>query len=146
LYIDDCSYTGNQLSIDILNKFFNQNNTIKKANNRILVAYISDQAKNTIEIFLKNKINFEILGYNIIYPLSNYLDVKQQKDFNDKYILYYVKSNDDVKYCDKYPIYFDHKIADFLSTFPEIYQGVVPNNRNKKYLNISIKQLMKMKN
>ena len=34
----------------------------------------------------------------------------------------------------KYAIYFDHKLADTLSTFPMFYSGLVPNRHNNKIL------------
>jgi len=43
-----------------------------------------------------------------------------------------------ISFLNKYLIYFDHKLADSLSTIPYFYLGIVPSNKNleliKKYL------------
>jgi hypoxanthine phosphoribosyltransferase len=124
LFIDDCLYTGLQFShiLETYNMF------TKKAKKIILVPYISDQAYEKLKQF-KNCI---ILKYVKILPLSHYLNDNQKKEFDEKYNMYYARFYGQP--CHKYPIYFDHKIADYVSTFPEIYQGLVPNNNNKEIL------------
>jgi hypothetical protein len=108
LIIDDCAYSGSQLS-DILSKKFNFPN--KKFRIYLIITFISEAAiklitksihKNTL-ILSKNKI--------IIYPISHYLTPKDYKFYPTKYL-----------------IYFDHKLADEVSIITSIYNGIVIDN------------------
>jgi hypothetical protein len=43
---------------------------------------------------------------------------------------YYITSTRAAEEIQKYPIYFDHKLADHVSSFPYLYNGNVPSERN----------------
>jgi hypothetical protein len=112
LILDDCSYTGSQISSEI--NYSLSSLQLQKFNIYVLIAFISknamDYIKNCITskkiIFSKNNI--------IINPISHYLSKDQIKKYNKIY-----------KLDSHYPIYFDHKLADTLSTFTDLYSGVV---------------------
>jgi hypothetical protein len=57
-----------------------------------------------------------------IKPLSTYMSVDE---FDT--IWKYYGITDVAEEMKRYPIYFDHKVADRFSSFPIIYGGVVPN-------------------
>jgi hypothetical protein len=117
LILDDCSYTGIQLSNHINYIFFN----IKtKLNIYILIPFISENSMNRIKkISFIHKIIFS--KYNVIIrPLKYYLNENEEK------ILLKYKEDLNIDINNNYPIYFDHKLADFASTITMLYIGYVP--------------------
>ena len=129
LLIDDCIYSGEQMSSTI-EKITDYYKKIKKVKLILFVPYISKKGirwikdsytKNT---FLK-ECKFIISDNEIIEPLTYYLS----RDDISKLFKYY----DDINIY-RYAIYFDHKLADSVSTFPIIYNGIVPNEKNLNLL------------
>jgi hypothetical protein len=114
---DDCAYTGFQLSNEI-NASFNSSR-FKNFNIYVIIPFISEIAINRIKqssgtkkiIFSKKNI--------IIKPLSNYLNQTQIDKFDIMAGTTITKN---------YPIYFDHKLADIVSTFTDIYSGYIDDN------------------
>lgn len=130
LLIDDCIFSGEQISSTIV-KITDYYNKIKKVKLILFVPYISKRGIRWIkDSYIKNKFLkeciFIISNHEIIEPLTYYLN----RDDLVKLFKYY----DDEFHYDKYAIYFDHKLADNVSTFPQIYNGIVPNEKNLKLL------------
>jgi hypothetical protein len=132
LIIDDCAYTGAQIADTIEN----MNNKFKlKLNFYILVPFISKFAYNNILFLTKLSIEdfdkyFKIFfNKNIIYPLSceDILTIEEINKINNYYpkLTYFYGTS---------LIYFDHKLADYISTITLFYNGVVPNKKNKRIL------------
>jgi hypothetical protein len=151
LILDDCSYSGSQLS-----SFFT--NSIKKLNKinnvkfYILVSFISNKAINAIKHSfndIKKSKNMLLFTKNnvIIKPLSELMP-KKYTDLLDKYYYNFFETyfhdfyvgvyEKEIEFIDKYPIYFDHKLADIISTYTDIYIGFnvfnIDADRNADFL------------
>lgn len=135
IFPDDCIYSGLQMSSNI-NKFIK----LKKKNLiYILTPYISSFGINNIKntIGKKNKLKickhvnidkyliYKYLKINEIAKIEGFYSNLEKKLLNDKYIS---------KFRNVYLLYFNHKLADFISTITLFYMGVVPNNYNKRAL------------
>ena len=146
LVIDDASYSGIQLTEYLLE--YLRTVKSKQLTFYVLVSYISLQAKDRIinEVFrtyyFKSKNHKYVISDNmqIMNPLSDYLtDIQIYNIFRhnmsalvsyDKKLFTY--TDKDVKYIadfykNSYPIYFDHKLGDSYSSFPELYGGIIPS-------------------
>jgi len=121
--MDDCAYSGDTLSKIIMH--FN------KINNRplkcyIIVAFISENAMKVIE---ENRGNFTIImskKHELIYPMAHYLTDKEIKFYDS---IVDVKEEDVYKIHDKYPVYFDHKLADHMVTYTQLYNGYISQKK-----------------
>ena len=113
LILDDCAYSGSQLSSLLRTKF---DNKFKSFHIYLIIAFISEIAIDSIKASASN--NKLILSKNniIIRPISSYLDYMEKLLFKN--------------YMDTYSIYFDHKLADEVSTITSIYSGIVIKNVN----------------
>ena len=96
----------------------------------LLCSYITDIGLNYVKYnFNKNKTLFQkcrlIINEKVIKPplINNILTLKEIDVLNS---FKYPK-----EYNDKYLIYFDHKLADKVSTITDIYSGYVLNNEIK---------------
>jgi hypothetical protein len=123
-----CIFSGEQMSSTI-EKIYVKN--IKKVKLILFVPYISKRGIRWIqrsynENTLLKECIFIISDHEIIEPLTYYLS----PDDLVKLFKYY----DSITSMYKYAIYFDHKLADSTSTFPIIYNGIVPNENNLKLL------------
>jgi len=131
IILDDCCYTGGQIidTIEILNNKYNLNLTFY-----ILVPYISFFA------YFNMNLRFEQLNYNFIIN-DNLIDIPTCEDFltTDEINLISKYYSNFVLFYGTYLIYFDHKLADDISTITLFYLGVIPNDNNKKILD-KIKQ------
>ena len=113
LILDDCSYTGTQLGYIIYDL-----NKQKNFNIYIIIAFITKEANDKLLNSIKyNNNNTIILSKNnvIINNMFSYLTPDEKKILEKLNI------------ADKYPIYFDHKLADSLSTYTSIYLGKIIN-------------------
>ena len=121
LVLDDCAYTGQQLSYELQNCI----NDIKdrKLNLYILITFISEQAIKRIKDDIRTHNVIFSKNINIIYPMSKYL-TKDELKIITKYKI--GPKFDGIDVYTNYPIYFDHKLADSLSTFTSIYSGFIP--------------------
>lgn len=152
LVIDDASYSGIQLTEYLLEYLRTIKN--KQLTFYVLVSYISLQAKNRIinEVFktyyFKNHKYVISDNMQIMNPLSDYLtDIQIYNIFRhniSSLVLYdkklFTYTDKDVKYIadfykNSYPIYFDHKLADSYSSFPELYGGIIPSIVNVSLYN-----------
>jgi hypothetical protein len=141
LFVDDCIYSGSQMSTTITEvmdalQIDETNNTKKKINSLLVVPYISDTGESRILRVVnsyhskKEYFNFEIIYLKKILPADNYLNSEEYKSIFE----YYPNANSAKVEFKNYLIYFDHKVADGVSSFPYIFNGIVPNNRNKPIL------------
>ncbi len=141
--IDDCIYTGSQMSEDV---FYINNINNLKLNFFILCSYISKKGQNLItNTFKENKtlkrckliFNKTIINFPTMFSCITYSECVLLY----KYIKYYMPDGNFENYedgekeryiTDKYLIYFDHKLADVVSTLTPVYSGYVLNKRNLK--------------
>ncbi len=151
LLVDDCSYSGDQMFNRVITLastefLYNDNkgyivksetrNTIyepaqeKLINIHLIIPYLSKTAYNKIsEIELLT--GFKIIRYNsyIINPYKEILDPEIIRKANELYKPYYKWSD----IGSLIPIFFEHKIADSLSTIDLILiKGQVLDNPKKK--------------
>jgi hypothetical protein len=138
LFIDDCIYSGEQMSITI-NKALKklETNKIKDQIKFIVFTpYMSEKGwKRILNTFKTNLIkitNIIKINYIEILPLSTYLTMEDAI----KILKYYkIIGNSVNKELEKYLIYFDHKLADETSILPYIFNGSVPNQQNLDIIN-----------
>jgi len=134
LILDDCIYSGQQIGGEVIYK-----NMLKNTKNNLQICvfapFMSNEGMKTIDYYykrneqLRNKnCKIHIFAQVIIKPIKELLDVNEFK----KIFKYY--NQQDIGQEEKYAIYFDHKLADYKSTFPYIYSGVVPNQYNMQLL------------
>jgi hypothetical protein len=110
LILDDCSYTGDQIKMLLLKSFKILH---KKFNVYILIAFITNEAIARITMNIPKNINVILSKNNIIiYDFFHYLTPKERMKIN---------------FENKFPIYFDHKLADIFSTYTDIYLGKIIN-------------------
>jgi hypothetical protein len=128
LILDDCAYSGGQISTILAELDTND----KQLHIIIFVPFISDAAIELIRDIathnsdvVKCKISFLKNAYKI-KPLRDYMNVSEFYTI----LKYYITSTRAAEEIQKYPIYFDHKLADHVSSFPYLYNGNVPSERN----------------
>lgn len=133
--IDDCIYSGQQMgstvgAINIYNK--------KVYKFYLLVPYISNKGLSRIKSNFRNNISLKsstLIAPKIQFKLTSTTSILSPEEI-DKIKNYYRYWG--VSFSNKYLIYFDHKLADSLSTIPHFYLGIVPSNKNleliKKYV------------
>jgi len=131
VFVDDCIYTGNQLAYELSEI---TNKKLVQLNYYILSPYISKNGKSNIEERMDrnkefNKSNSELIfsTYSNDIPLID--DYLSDSDFTILYkYLEYFMMEESIE--GKYLIYFDHKLADNISTITPIYSGYVMNKHN----------------
>lgn len=134
--IDDVSYSGGQLFNDYV-CYFDMN----IARVLVICPYISDYANRLRTHINKEYYDAECHASNVFYNvildnIYNYgkitidneqYDLKDENDYTDFLILfnfYFPNARDNIVYSVKNVFcYFDHKIADYNSSFPTIYQS-----------------------
>ena len=133
LFLDDCIYTGTQMSnsITINSMILTENKLL--FNICVLVPFITNIGLNIINKSIiynttLDKCNFNIFYYKLIDNNTN--DILTSIEINTIDNFYFNFE----KFTDKYLIYFDHKLADSVSTIPLFYSGLVPNIYNKNIL------------
>jgi hypothetical protein len=124
VFIDDCIYSGEQMGTTI-SKCINSNNL--KLNFYILVPFISSFGKQTIISSLKED-NITIIFPTQKFKIKSIIDVLSDAEFI-KFQNYYQTSRRFVS-KNHYLIYFDHKLADNMSTITPFYLGVIPNKNS----------------
>ena len=147
LLIDDCIYSGNQMSDTIAAMANTQKKSVQ------IVLFVSFMSNDGLKLIIETKnTNRKIQNcaftlpkhQYIIQPLSLYMTVDELVKVMKYYLVHYFKLGH-VEQLDavtsaskhelvKFPIYFDHKLADYLSSFPLIYSGLVPNKHNADIL------------
>jgi hypothetical protein len=132
IFIDDCVYSGDQMSQTIINM---KNNKKLKLNFYILVPFISTTGKANIIYSFNSKSNLK--NYcKLIFPNFIFKPVMLKQVLNENEFLILKKYyNDDKDFTNKLClIYFDHKLADTISTLTLFYLGIVPNQKNLSIL------------
>lgn len=131
VFVDDCIYSGNQLASELSEI---KNKHLLQLNYYILAPYISENGRSNIEERMDrnkdfNKSNSELIfsAYSNDIPLID--DYLTDSDFTILYkYLEYFMMEESIE--GKYLIYFDHKLADNISTITPIYSGYVMNKHN----------------
>mgnify|MGYP003327761952 CR=1 FL=1 len=140
LLIDDCIYSGTQMSNSITfnSMVFTENKL--KLNICVLVPFITEMGKLTIERGMRlnttlDECSFKIFHNKLIKETTNSIlttdEIIQMDNFYNKY----------ETFNNRYLIYFDHKLADIVSTITAFYSGIVPNAKNRYYLKKENKKL-----
>lgn len=158
VFIDDCSFSGNQIYDKIkhlyecVNYYDIQLN--KQSNFIILIPYISKIAINLFTKYLNNlDINdWTILSHIIINKNTDDILSSYDKEILHRYdslISNNYQKKIYINYNNKILLYFDHKLPDILSTISALfYYGIVFNQLNlkrKKY-NLKLEQYPLIKN
>jgi len=143
---DDCVYSGEQLSVNIQYEYA-KTNPLKSF---VIVPYVSENGYTKIKLkFLKLGIPFENLIFN--YKVLTIRQVLISKGYDKDYIVSFFNNlitylNDydigptagmyDIDYIEStFPIYFDHKIADYISTYPKLYTyGIIYDKDARLYI------------
>jgi len=120
IYLDDCSYSGNQIYVNIFN-ITNKNNTY------IFLPYISENALTVLsKLYIEPIQNIQyITCFKNFESLLNENEKQSYKNVVKSFNIY-KNSKDNNNICN---IYFDHKLADFISIFQNLYAyGRLPDN------------------
>lgn len=142
IFLDDCIYSGFQMGTTFKNLNNHKNLNLLLA---LIVPYISYSGYINITHHAKNimkKCDLFISKY--VSQINHILNILTQEECN---LINYFYSNDinpDYNFFDfenSYLIFFDHKIADLVSINNIFYFGVVPNKKNKKYINNIYKEI-----
>jgi hypothetical protein len=152
LLLDDCSYSGDQMFNQVVKVasteflFFDKKgfvvrsqteNTVyepvqeKLVKLHIIIPYLSSLAYNKIAK-LDLTTAFDIIRYNsyIINPFSEVLDNKTLRDIDQLYQQFYKG----ISFATLIPIFFEHKIADSISTIDLILiKGQVLDDPKKRF-------------
>ena len=138
VFIDDCIYTGSQMRQNI-SSLYNKN--LLKLNIYILTSFISRNGEKLIKSITKFNIIFnkyieyipiinDYVNNDELHLLEEYYSSIDKYDYKNNYL--------QEEFFNKYLIYFDHKLADTVSTIPLFYSGVVPNDYNRNLFNNSV--------
>lgn len=141
--IDDCIYSGQQMGstvgqINIYNK--------KVYKFYLLVPYISNKGLSRIKSNFRNNLSLKsstLIAPKIQFKLTSTTSILSPEEI-DKIKHYYRYWG--VSFSNKYLIYFDHKLADSLSTIPHFYLGIVPSNKNLELIKKNILEKNKLMN
>jgi hypothetical protein len=103
-----------------------------KFNIYILTSFVSEKGMKEVKYMKAFNITF---NSNLIYipKINDYLNDDEISILNSYYTDCYSKTIEE--FNNKYLIYFDHKLADYISTIPLFYSGLVPNTYNKEIFN-----------
>jgi hypothetical protein len=148
LLIDDCAYSGSQIAetISVMK------NTYKKRVHIVLfVSFLSNYAVNIIKMTKSKNTSIANCSFTlpkyvyIVKPLGDYMTAHEFVPILKYYLSFYMRFDAEkqlrilteaaIQDMQKYPIYFDHKLADFVSSFPLFYSGFVPNDANVNIIN-----------
>jgi len=154
--MDDCTYSGSQVVDNVIYNaatelMHNNNNSFmieeltkkpiyhpiqnKVLNVHYIIPYLSKIAYDKLKLLeLKTQINVIIYTNNIINPYQDIIDKKLMDKIKKLYLFYYPYGDVD----NLIPIFFDHKIADAVSTIDLILiKGQVLDNPKKRYVFIN---------
>jgi len=144
--VDDCIYSGNQMGITLSSIY---NISKKNLNFYILVPFITDKGlKHLLNMF---KENIYLSKCNLYFSKYIYKPKIIEDVLNKEEILlidsYYKKFDYKfyISFSQKALIYFDHKLADKVSTITPFYLGIVPSKLNITKVN-EYKDLLSEKN
>jgi hypothetical protein len=130
VFIDDCIYTGLQMSnnIRMLNNINNH-----KLNIFILASFISIYGQEFLSSIKDYKIIFN--SHLVFIPTINDFLTDNELEILSSYYTNTIYDHIFEYFPYKHLIYFDHKLADNVSTIPLFYSGIVPNTYNKELFN-----------
>jgi hypothetical protein len=130
VFIDDCIYTGLQMSnnIRMLNNINNH-----KLNIFILASFISIYGQEFLSSIKNYKIIFN--SHLVFIPTINDFLKDNELEILSSYYTNTIYDHIFEYFPYKHLIYFDHKLADNVSTIPLFYSGIVPNTHNKELFN-----------
>jgi len=127
--VDDCIYSGEQLKL-VIEEMNNTRNL--KLNIYLFISFMTNKGLDKVKKEFSENSNLDncklLLVHHIYYidkSINNYLFDNEIKILEKYYSI-------DIK--NRYLIYFDHKMADYYSTIPLIYSGIVANSKNKELL------------
>jgi len=141
VFVDDCLYSGAQMAHCLL---WLQNAKMLELVLYVLVPYATTSGLKFVQdSFLRNgavnKLCSLHFGWKSMYELtqstSEILNWKERELIRDMYADFFQVNK-------KYLIYFDHKIADYVSSLPLVYSGLIANQHNKKTLQLIEKNLL----
>ena len=127
LLLDDCIYSGIQMGRTVDDMFSD-----KKLDIILFVPFMSKEGIKYIDIIFHRTLQLEscklhiVKNYYEILPAHKYISTKQAFA-----IAKYYPQVSRQHVLNAYPIYFEHKTAKYVSSFPYIYNGILPNERNK---------------
>lgn len=143
IYCDDMSYTGTQISSNFNNRLINNKSTLDtNIDKYFIISYISNIGKDKITKEVKNAFFCDntIAVYSYVDQLQvKYNDGNEEMVNNVLKMFSFQPDNEFMNMghaacqCSKkyIPIYFDHKIADNLSTFNKLlFTGAYPTKGN----------------
>jgi len=119
IYVDDCSYTSTQI-IENLKEVLNNKNV------NIFIPYISNKALDKL-----NSYNINVFYIEKFYNFTKLLTESEFDSYQNVLEVYDIYLNSEDLYNENIcNIYFDHKLADFVSVFQSLYAyGLLPNNK-----------------
>jgi len=128
IFLDDCIYTGNQMSenIEVVENPKNLKLTVF-----ILCPYISEMGYNNVKSAFMYDSEIRRNGGKIIFN-SKFHKVLKITSFLTKDEIKKINEYTDYKIDDSHLIYFDHKLADQISTITSVYSGYVLNKKNSE--------------
>lgn len=132
MLIDDCIYSGLQMGSTIRSITYKNKMAF---NFYFLIPFMSRKGKKYIEDnfnanpFLSNN-NCKIIFLDHIYFITDINYVLSVEEI-DKISKFY---NGIISFNNKYLIYFDHKLADIVSTITGFFLGIVPCKKNIKLI------------
>ncbi len=127
LLLDDCIYSGIQMGQTVHDMVSD-----KKLDIILFVPFMSQEGIKYIDISFHQYLNLEdcklhiVKNYYEILPAYKYISTKQAFA-----IAKYYPQVSRQHVLNAYPIYFEHKTAKYVSSFPYIYNGILPNEHNK---------------
>ena len=128
VFVDDCIYSGNQMSENI--EVISNPNKLKLTV-FILCPYISVMGYNNVKSTFETISDFNKYGGKLIFN-KKFDKIPEITSFLTEDEIKKINEYTDYKIDDSHLIYFDHKLADQLSTITGIYSGYVLNTKNSK--------------
>jgi hypothetical protein len=98
----------------------------------LFVPYISKAGEKLVKDAFNKNAAFskctlkKLVNYKVIVPYSCYATDEEAESISK----YYVHLSTTIV-LEAYPIYFDHKVAKYMSSFPTVYSGIIPNLHNQ---------------
>jgi hypothetical protein len=129
MLIDDCIYSGIQMAKYVSNI---KNNESKQLNILQFIPYMSKAGEKLVKDAFHKNAAFskctlkKLANYKVIVPYSCYATDEEAESISSYYAHLTTKI-----VLEAYPIYFDHKVAKYMSSFPTVYSGIIPNLHNQ---------------
>lgn len=126
LIIDDCIYSGTNVSSIIDNIGYNNKNKNLTLTYHLVIPYVGKAGVKNIDKLIKS-LSLEIHPYPVM--ILHYYSILSLTPFSHVYPQYPEEQYRRFKleYMDHVPIYFDHKIGNEFATFSTIYSALIEN-------------------